>query len=165
MTPLTLGVFGTSQKENEFRLPIHPHHFDQIAPELRRSIFVEEGYGARFGTTPHELERMFGGVRTQRELFDECDIVLLPKPLAEDLTEMHEGQVLWGWPHCVQDEKLTQIAIDQKLTLIAWEAMNLWAADGSFKLHVFHKNAASNSTSFTRTMSWLATARCCRHSS
>jgi alanine dehydrogenase len=48
--------------------------------------------------------------------------------------------VLWGWPHCVQDRRLTQLAIDRRLTLIAFEAMNHWAADGSFKLHVFHKN-------------------------
>ena len=40
----------------------------------------------------------------------------------------------------MQDETLTQQAIGQKLTLIAWEAMNLWRSDGTFKLHVFHKN-------------------------
>lgn len=140
MSQLSLGAFGTSHKENEFRLPIHPHHFENIAPELRRSIFLEEGYGGRFGTKPEELVELFAGVRTQDQLFEECDVILLPKPRAEDLTEMHEGQVLWGWPHCVQDEKLTQNAIDGKLTLIAWEAMNLWASDGTCKLHVFHKN-------------------------
>ena len=140
MSSLTLGVFGTSRKENEFRLPIHPDHFENIDPELRRSIYVEEGYGSRFGTTTADLESSFGGVRTQSQMFEECDVILLPKPQAEDLTEMREGQVLWGWPHCVQDEKLTQNAIDRKLTLIAWEAMNLWRADGTFKLHVFHKN-------------------------
>ncbi len=48
--------------------------------------------------------------------------------------------MLWGWPHCVQDAKLTQLAIDRKLTLIAFEAMNHWTSDGSFGLHVFHKN-------------------------
>ena len=51
-----------------------------------------------------------------------------------------EGQVLWGWPHCVQDPEITQLAIDKSLTLIAWEAMNHWRSDGSFGLHVFHKN-------------------------
>lgn len=140
MSQLSLGVLGTSRKENELRLPIHPQHFETIAPELRRSIFLEEGYGSRFGTKAEEVVELFGGVRTQHQLFEECDIILLPKPLAEDLTEMHEGQVLWGWPHCVQDGTLTQNAINRKLTLIAWEAMNLWARDGTFKLHVFHKN-------------------------
>jgi len=140
LSPLSLGVLGTTHKENEFRLPIHPQHFEAIPPDLRKSIFLEEGYGSRFGTDPEQLVELFAGVRKQHELLEECDALLLPKPLAEDLTEMHEGQALWGWPHCVQDEKLTQNAIDRRLTLIAWEAMNLWRSDGTFNLHVFHKN-------------------------
>jgi len=32
------------------------------------------------------------------------------------------GQVLWGWPHCVRAPLLTQLAIDQKVTLIAFGA-------------------------------------------
>lgn len=48
--------------------------------------------------------------------------------------------MLWGWPHCVQDPALTQIAIDRRLTLIAFEAMNHWTVLGDVGLHVFHKN-------------------------
>ena len=70
----------------------------------------------------------------------ECDVILLPKPLAPDLAEMRAGQVLWGWPHCVQNADITQQGIDRRLTLIAFEAMNHWNRDGSFRLHVFHKN-------------------------
>jgi alanine dehydrogenase len=40
----------------------------------------------------------------------------------------------------VQDVELTQIAIDKRLTLIAWEAMNHWTANGDFVVHVFHMN-------------------------
>jgi alanine dehydrogenase len=140
MSQLSLGAIGTSRKENEARLAIHPHHFGIIDPALRRSIHMETGYGSRFGTKPEALATLFAAVRSRSQLFQECDVILLPKPLAEDLAEMHEGQVLWGWPHCVQDETLTQQAIDRKLTLIAWEAMNLWRSDGTLKLHVFHKN-------------------------
>ena len=42
--------------------------------------------------------------------------------------EMRDGQVLWGWPHLVQDQAMTQIALDKRLTMIAFEAMNHWAA-------------------------------------
>ncbi len=140
MSRLTLGVFGTSRKENELRLPIHPLHLESVDPELRASIFVEEGYGSHFGTTKDALGGLVGGVRTQEQLVRECDVLLLPKPLAADLEVMRRGQVLWGWPHCVQDEALTQAAIDNRLTLIAWEAMNHWQSDGSFGIHVFHKN-------------------------
>ncbi|HEX2058022.1 MAG TPA: N(5)-(carboxyethyl)ornithine synthase [Actinomycetota bacterium] len=140
MSRLTLGVFGTSRKENERRLPIHPRHLDAIDVQLRSSILVEEGYGSHFGTSKDALAAVAGGVRSQRELVEECDVLLLPKPLAADLAEMRPGQVLWGWPHCVQDAALTQQAIDRRLTLIAWEAMNHWNDDGTFGIHVFHKN-------------------------
>lgn len=140
MDQLTLGVFGTSRKENEFRLPIHPDHLERIDPGLRGSIFLEEGYGSRFGAGPEDLTNLVAGVASQDELVERCDVILLPKPLADDVARLREGQVLWGWPHCVQDEALTQNAIDRRATLIAWEAMNQWRSDGSFGLHVFHKN-------------------------
>ena len=38
-------------------------------------------------------------------------MILLPKVQTEDLAEMNVGQVIWGWPHCVQDAALTQIAL------------------------------------------------------
>ena len=60
--------------------------------------------------------------------------------MLDDVASLREGQVLWGWPHCVQDRELTQAAVDRRLTLIAFEAMNHWNDDGSFGLHVFHKN-------------------------
>jgi alanine dehydrogenase len=35
---------------------------------------------------------------------------------------------------------MTQAGVDLRLTMIAFEAMNHWRDDGSFSLHVFHKN-------------------------
>ena len=137
---LTLGVLGDSRKENEFRLPIHPLHIGQIDENLRRRMFFEDGYGHRFDVAPEELGEAVGGVGSRADLIEQCDIILLPKPLEEDLAELRQGQVLWGWPHCVQQVGITQQAIDRRLTLIAWEAMNHWESDGSFGLHVFHKN-------------------------
>jgi alanine dehydrogenase len=137
---LTLGVLGRSRKQDERRLPIHPAHFDRIDDELRERIFVEAGYGERFGVPDEELARLAGGVLPRAELISRCEVVVLPKPDAADLAELREGQVLWGWPHCVQDEALTQAAIDRRLTVMAWEAMNLWSADGAFAGHVFHRN-------------------------
>jgi alanine dehydrogenase len=55
MTQLTLGVLGTSAKENEKRVPIHPRHLDRIAPEVRASMLLESGYGDDFGVSDNEL--------------------------------------------------------------------------------------------------------------
>jgi alanine dehydrogenase len=140
MVQLSLGVMSRSSKENEHRLPIHPSHFHRIAADLRASLYLERGYGERFGILDEQLAPLVAGMRTREQLIADSDVILLPKPLAQDLAELRPGQVLWGWPHCVQDEKLTQLAIDRHLTLIAFEAMNHWATDGAFNLHVFHKN-------------------------
>lgn len=137
---MNLGVLASSHKENEFRLPLHPGHLDRIASDVREKIFLEEGYGKRFGIGDEALRPLVAGLRSREQILAECDIVTLPKPMHEDVAALREGQVLWGWPHCVQDEKMTQIAIDRRLTLIAWEAMNHWTSTGAFSVHVFHKN-------------------------
>jgi alanine dehydrogenase len=137
---LSVGVVATSRKQDERRLAIHPAHVERIDAELRRHVFLEEGYGERFGFSDEQLAPLVGGLRSRDELFADCDVLLLPKPLPEDLEAMRRGQVMWGWPHCVQDREITQLAIDRGLTMIAWEAMNHWTADGHFSVHVFHKN-------------------------
>jgi alanine dehydrogenase len=137
---LSLGVMARSRKENEQRLAIHPLHIERIDAELRRRIYLEHGYGERFGVPDEQLAGHVAGFRTREQLLADCDVILLPKPLPADLSELHEGQVLWGWPHCVQNQEITQLGIDRRLTLIAFEAMNHWSGDGSFSLHVFHKN-------------------------
>ncbi|KQY46092.1 N(5)-(carboxyethyl)ornithine synthase [Cellulomonas sp. Root137] len=137
---LRLGVMATSRKPDERRLPIHPGHLERIDADLRAQMILERGYGARFGIADDQIAPLVGQMSDRDEVIAQADIVLLPKPQASDLEDLRDGQVLWGWPHCVQDRRITQLAIDKRLTLIAWEAMNHWQADGGFGLHVFHKN-------------------------
>ncbi len=140
MNQLRLGVLSTSSKENEFRLPLHPQHFDRIDPDLLARIVLEKGYGERYGVSDEHLAEHVAALLPRHEVIANSDVVLLPKPTLDDLHALHDGQVLWGWPHAVQDPDLTQIAIDKHLTLIAWEAMNHWTASGDFMVHVFHQN-------------------------
>ncbi len=137
---LRLGVMVTSRKADEKRLPIHPSHLERIDADLRANMMLERGYGERFGISDAQLAPLVGAIASREAIIAEADVITLPKPLASDLAEFRDGQVLWGWPHCVQDRDMTQHAIDKGLTLIAWEAMNHWKADGGFGLHVFHKN-------------------------
>jgi alanine dehydrogenase len=137
---LSLGVISRSRKEHERRLAIHPLHVGRIDAGLRERIYLERGYGEHFGVPDQQLAPQVAGLRSRDELLADCDVILLPKPQHEDVAGLREGQILWGWPHCVQDEELTQLSIDRRLTLIAFEVMNYWSADGSFNLHVFHKN-------------------------
>jgi alanine dehydrogenase len=137
---LRLGVLAHSRKPDEKRLPVHPSHLERIDADLRENMILERGYGERFGITDAHLEPLVARLGDREDIIARSDVVLLPKPQASDLEDLHDGQVLWGWPHCVQDRAMTQLAIDKGLTLIAWEAMNHWTASGGFGLHVFHKN-------------------------
>jgi len=137
---LTMGVIGTSSKENEFRIPIHPAHIPHIPQEFRRRIYFETGYSQKFGFDDEYLRTFSAGVFSKPELFEKCDIVLLPKPTEGDFPYFRDGQILWGWPHCVQGEAITQVGIDKKLTYIAFETMFLWKSEQVRDLHIFHKN-------------------------
>lgn len=133
-----LGIVSTAFKENEKRAAIHPDHIARIDEDLRRHIILERGYGERFGVSDATLAPLVAGLVSREEVFD-ADIVLLPKPTVADFPFFREGQTIWGWPHCVQGPAITQVAIDRKLTLIAWEEMQHWDGD-AFHLHVFHVN-------------------------
>jgi alanine dehydrogenase len=137
---ITLGVVATSRKEHERRLPLHPRQLAEIDPRLRARIRLERGYGEPFQVPDSELAALVGGVLPRDRLIADSDIVLLPKPTAEDVVAMRPGQILCGWAHLVQDPVLTQLAIDRRLTVIAWESMNHWARDGGFGVHVFQEN-------------------------
>jgi len=140
MNGLSLGVLANSSKENEFRLPIHPDHLAKLEPHLAAQITLEHGYGEKFGRTDAELAPYVARIASREEILEQSDVVLLLKPQHEDVAALRDGQTMWGWPHCVQDTALTQLAIDQGLTLIAFEAMNHWTRDQAVGLHVFHKN-------------------------
>ena len=140
MAQCTIGVVGASRKDGDLRRPIHPRHLNRIDTDLLPLLSFEHGYGEHFGVSDAEISAAGVTVRTREELIEQCDVILLPKPVHADVAELRDGQVLWGWPHCVQDPVITQLSIDQRLTVMAWEAMNHWNADGGFELHVFHKN-------------------------
>ena len=140
MTLQGLGVIGSSAKENEHRLPLHPEHIPHLDADLRARLTLEHGYGARFGIDDASLAQHVAGFASRDQILSQSDVVLLLKPQPSDVAALGPGQVLWGWPHCVQDAELTQLAIDRRLTLIAFESMNHWTRDGTVGLHVFHKN-------------------------
>jgi len=138
---LTVGVIGKSLKENEKRVAIHPEHIKRIPQRLRKQITFEEEYGLRFGMDNSMLAKLTSGrVASREEILKGFDCVIMPKPLAKDLSQVREGAIVWGWPHCTQQKELTQVSIERKLTLIAWEEMFTWSRTGDRNMHIFYKN-------------------------
>ena len=140
MNKLKFGVIRTSRKEDERRIPIHPEHLIRLPEKIRRQLIFEEGYGTPFGITDSEMSEQSGGVATRHELLADIGNVILPKPVLGDLEELCEGGILWGYPHCVQQRSHTQVAIDRKQTLIAFEDMFVWGPNGQIGRHTFYKN-------------------------
>ena len=131
------GVFKTSRKENEKRLPIYPEHIKRLEEDLLKKMVFERGYGVDYGYSDQDLALLGCEFAKREELF-QCDIIILPKPVVADLEQMKEGGILCGWTHAVQQRDIADLAISKKLTLIAWEEMNHTSKNG--KMHIFYRN-------------------------
>ena len=140
MALLKMGVIGTSKKEDERRVPIHPEHLNRLPEHIRKQLIFEKGYGLRFNMEDEEISALTGGVATRSEILSDIGSVIIAKPVLSDLEELKEGGIIWGYPHCVQQQEITQIAIDKKLTLIAFEDMYVWYPSGQMGRHTFYKN-------------------------
>ncbi|MEZ9369339.1 N(5)-(carboxyethyl)ornithine synthase [Shewanella sp. 10N.286.51.B2] len=140
MNTLKVGVIGTSRKVDEKRFPIHPGHLLRIPQALRKQLIFEQGYGEPFGISDAEIAALTGGIATRHELLANIGTVIIAKPVLEDLQELREGGTLWGYVHCVQQQDITQAALDRKQTLIAFEDMFIWSATGQMGRHTFYKN-------------------------
>lgn len=140
MKKLTLGVIGTSRKEDEKRVPIHPDHLSRLPKDIRKQLIFEKGYGVPFGLDDDFFISQAGGVASRHELLTEIGSVIIAKPVLADLQEIREGGFIWGYPHCAQQVDITQTAIDRKLSLIAFEDMFVWSPNGQVGRHTFYKN-------------------------
>lgn len=140
MNLLTLGVVGSSFKENELRVPIHPEQLDWIDHNIRKKMYFEIGYGERFQIQDSWINDRTAGLLPRNEIFELCDVIVLIKPDPKDLPFIHPGKTLWGWLHCIEDIWITNAAINKNLTMVAWEGMHKWNRKNEFQYHIFHKN-------------------------
>lgn len=140
MSKLTFGVIGTSNKEDEKRVPIHPDHLSRLPADYRKQLIFETGYGAPFNMSDDEIAAQTGGVASRQSLLQDLGNVIIAKPTLSDLSDIREGGILWGYPHCAQQRAITQAAIDRKLTLVAFEDMFVWSPSGQVGRHTFYKN-------------------------
>ncbi|SHI57653.1 N(5)-(carboxyethyl)ornithine synthase [Algibacter luteus] len=140
MALLQMGVIGTSKKEDEKRVPIHPEHLNRLPEHIRKQLIFETGYGKPFHVSDSEIEALTGGVASRDALLSDIGNVIIAKPLQSDLEAVKDGGTIWGYPHCAQQSHITQTAIDKKLTLIAFEDMYVWNPNGQMGRHTFYKN-------------------------
>lgn len=140
MALLKMGVIGTSKKQDEKRVPIHPEHLLRLPESIRKQLVFEEGYGKHFNVEDEQISELTGGIATRDEILTDIGSAIIAQPILSDLEQLKEGGLIWGYPHCAQQNAITQKAIDKKLTLIAFEDMNAWFPSGQVGRHTFYKN-------------------------
>lgn len=136
---MDIAVIGTSRKENEKRMPIHPDHISWVPQDIRSHLYFEKGYGIPFGMEDNSIFSLTGNrLLSRKALLNEYKAILITKPVIEDFEQMQEGALVWGWLHSVQQRYITQLGIDKRLTLVAWE--NMYHEGKRDLVHIFSRN-------------------------
>ena len=65
MALLKMGVIGTSKKEDERRVPIHPEHLIRLPESIRKQLIFEKGYGKPFNMVDEQIGSLTGGVASR----------------------------------------------------------------------------------------------------
>jgi alanine dehydrogenase len=120
---LKIGIIGSSYKENEKRLPIHPADLLKIPIEYRPYILIDTGYGINFGYTDEQLKSHVGKILTKEEIYKIADVILVLKFTKQDYELIRPKKICWGWHHLVQNKQNVDIIINKELTTVSIENM------------------------------------------
>lgn len=124
--------FPLNCKENEHRQAMILKDIAKM--NHKDKLYFETGYGESFAVSDKMLRTVGVHVVSREEVLKQ-EIICDPKAGDADYIEkLHDGQIVFGWIHAVQNEKLTDTFLSKRLTAIAWEDMN---EEGR---HVFWRN-------------------------
>lgn len=115
----TIG-FPISHKENEKRRAIIPADLKTI--KNVNYLYFEERYGDVLGYSDEDY-LVYGVHICSREEVLTKDIICDPKIGDADYLSQLDKQTIFGWVHAVQNKVITDVLVDKKLTVIAWEDM------------------------------------------
>jgi alanine dehydrogenase len=132
---MKIGIIWSSKKTNEKRYPLYWKHIKELSDQEADALIFEEGY-----PNLDKIDRLTHiKTMSRANVFKNSDLVIISKPTSDDFNYFHDNHIIWGWPHCVQNSEITQIAIDKKMTFIAWEQM-FFSQDNGRSENVFARN-------------------------
>lgn len=120
-------------KDNENRVALTPAGAEELTRHGHQ-VIVEAGAGSGSGILDEEYE-IAGAeiVSDSEELIRAADmIVKVKEPLPSEYELLRPGQILFTYLHLATEPELTKALIDQQVTAIAYETIQL--ADGSLPL-------------------------------
>lgn len=116
----TMG-FPISKKENEFRRALIPEDLKNI--DHVEYLYIEKSYGEVLGYTDKDYSSYGVHIASREEVLSK-DIICDPKVGDEEyLSNLKEGQTVFGWVHAVQNRDITDKLVVNELTAYAWEDM------------------------------------------
>lgn len=116
----TIG-FPISDKENELRRAILPSDLMKIThPEC---VFIEKEYGKVLGIDDSEYKECGCHISDHYDVLEQDIICDAKIGDAGYLKNIGEGKTIFGWVHAVQNRDITDVLLDRKLTVYAWEDM------------------------------------------
>jgi alanine dehydrogenase len=120
-------------KNHEYRVAVTPAGVHELT-RAGHEVFVQKGAGD--GSSLDDEAYVAAGatiVPDADEVWGTADMILKVKePIAEEYRRMRPGLVLFTYLHLAADQACTQALIDNKVTSIAYETVQL--ADGSLPL-------------------------------
>jgi len=120
-------------KDNENRVALTPAGVAELAHHSHQ-LLVERGAGIGSGFTDDEyLAAGAELAETHEEVFARAAMIMKVKePIAPEYPLLREGQLLFTYLHLAAEEALTHALVEQKVTAIAYETVQL--ADRSLPL-------------------------------
>lgn len=116
----TMG-FPIGHKENELRRALIPS--DLLNIRNTDALYFETGYGDVLGFCDEDYTKYGAHIASREEVLGK-DIICDPKVGdAEYLSDLHQGQTIFGWVHLVQNRDITDAVLNSKLTAYVWEDM------------------------------------------
>ncbi|MDD7306756.1 MAG: N(5)-(carboxyethyl)ornithine synthase [Peptoniphilaceae bacterium] len=127
----TVGL-PKSRKKNEKRRALVPRDLKEIKNVDK--LYFETGYGQELGFSDQDYINMGANIGSFDQVLEK-DIICDPKIGDESfLSDLKEGQTVFGWLHAVQNKDIADKLLEKKLKVYAWEDMY---EDGR---HVFWRN-------------------------
>ncbi|NQU26224.1 MAG: N(5)-(carboxyethyl)ornithine synthase [Candidatus Nealsonbacteria bacterium] len=116
---MTAIGFPIPQKRNEQRRALLPPDLENISGS--HELVFETGYGDILGYDDDTYCEC-GAVVAERSAVCACPVICVPKPVVTD-EYFQPNKTVFGWIHAVQGRKITDLIVQNKMTVIAWEDM------------------------------------------
>jgi alanine dehydrogenase len=110
-------------KDQEYRVGATPE-MTRALVEAGHEVLIETTAGAKIGyIDEHYLNAGGQIVETAKEVYTSEMIVKVKEPQVQEVSYMHEGQIIFSYLHLAAEPELTKLLLEKKVIAIAYETI------------------------------------------